>query len=165
MTAIFQNYCGSGRIRTSDPVSRIPVFKTGAFNHSATLPMFYSYYILSLFESFVAFLKILSCTYTMTKNPFLNALSATLYIAVVSLLMFYGSKMANGEDTALAPIGMISLLTLSVAIMGFLFFYQPFQMYFAGDKKEALSLFLKTLVIFACITAIIFLTLLFGGLK
>ena len=101
----------------------------------------------------------------MTKNPFLNALSATLYIAVVSLLMFYGSKMANGEDTALAPIGMISLLTLSVAIMGFLFFYQPFQMYFAGDKKEALSLFLKTLVIFACITAIIFLTLLFGGLK
>ena len=29
---------GSGGIRTHDTVARMPVFKTGAFNHSATLP-------------------------------------------------------------------------------------------------------------------------------
>jgi hypothetical protein len=31
-------FCGSGRIRTSDRVSPIPLFESGAFNHSATLP-------------------------------------------------------------------------------------------------------------------------------
>ena len=30
---------GEGGIRTPDTVSRIPVFKTGAFNHSATSPI------------------------------------------------------------------------------------------------------------------------------
>ena len=29
---------GRGGIRTHETVSRLPVFKTGAFNHSATLP-------------------------------------------------------------------------------------------------------------------------------
>ncbi len=32
--------CGSGRIRTFDTVSGMTVFKTVAFNHSATLPFF-----------------------------------------------------------------------------------------------------------------------------
>ena len=32
-------FCGGGRIRTSDAVSHIPVFETGAFDHSATPPM------------------------------------------------------------------------------------------------------------------------------
>jgi len=100
----------------------------------------------------------------MTKNPFLNALSATLYIALVSLGMYYGPKIVDGKDTALVPIAMISLFTLSAAIMGFIFFYQPFQMYFAGEKKNALKLFLETLVIFACFTALIFSLLFFGVL-
>ena len=34
---------GSGRIRTADTISRMPVFETGAFNHSATLPCFELY--------------------------------------------------------------------------------------------------------------------------
>ncbi len=32
--------CGSERIRTSDTLSGTTVFKTVAFNHSATLPVF-----------------------------------------------------------------------------------------------------------------------------
>lgn len=30
--------CGGGEIRTHGPLSQSPVFKTGAFNHSATPP-------------------------------------------------------------------------------------------------------------------------------
>jgi hypothetical protein len=30
--------CGEGEIRTLDPVSQMPVFETGAFDHSATSP-------------------------------------------------------------------------------------------------------------------------------
>ena len=32
--------CGEGGIRTLDTVARMPVFKTGAFNHSATSPVY-----------------------------------------------------------------------------------------------------------------------------
>ena len=104
----------------------------------------------------ITFLKILGYINTMTKNPFINALSALLYIIAVASSMYYGSRIASGPDTVFAPIAMISLLTFSVATMGFLFFYQPFQLYFAGEKKNALNLFLKTLVIFGCFTAFIF---------
>src|ERR1035438_4712352 len=34
---------GEGGIRTPGTVSRTPVFKTGAFNHSATSPSYYSF--------------------------------------------------------------------------------------------------------------------------
>ncbi len=34
----FIAYSGSGEIRTHGPLTRTPVFKTGAFDHSATLP-------------------------------------------------------------------------------------------------------------------------------
>lgn len=32
--------CGRGGVRTLDRVSPMPVFETGAFNHSATLPKY-----------------------------------------------------------------------------------------------------------------------------
>ena len=38
MLLIFVFVCGGERIRTSGAVSRTPVFKTGAFIHSATPP-------------------------------------------------------------------------------------------------------------------------------
>ena len=31
--------CGRGEIRTLEPIAQFPVFKTGAFDHSATLPV------------------------------------------------------------------------------------------------------------------------------
>ena len=99
----------------------------------------------------------------MTKNPFINALAAALYIIIVALFMFYSShsQLANQPDTIVAPIAMISLLTLSVAMMAYLFFYQPFQLYFNGEKKRALDLFLQTIAIFAVITILIITSLLF----
>ena len=36
--ANFLNHCGEGEIRTPDGVSPMPVFETGAFDHSATSP-------------------------------------------------------------------------------------------------------------------------------
>lgn len=97
----------------------------------------------------------------MTKNPFINALMATLYIAIVASIMFYGShsQLANQPDTIIAPIAMISLLTLSVAMMAYLFFYQPFQLYFNGEKKRGLDLFLQTVAAFAGITVLVIVSL------
>lgn len=99
----------------------------------------------------------------MTKNPLLNALSATLYIVFVTTVLTLGEKLVGPKDTFLAPIAMISLFTLSAAVMGFVFLYQPGVLYFDGKKKEGVSLFLKTLGTFGILT-IISLALLFSGI-
>jgi hypothetical protein len=100
----------------------------------------------------------------MSKNPIVNALSASAYIIlVVSVMTFVTQPLKNKPDTFFAPITVLFVLTLSVAIMAFLFFYQPLQLFIEGKKKEAVNLFVKTVGIFAAITAIT-LILLFSGI-
>lgn len=98
----------------------------------------------------------------MTKNPFINALAAVVYIGIVASVMFYGTKHTNPINSVIAPLAMISLFTLSAAVMGYLFLFQPLQLYLDGKKKEAVNLFLKTVVVFAGITTLI-LILFFSG--
>lgn len=100
----------------------------------------------------------------MSKNPLINALSALAYIIVISLVMYFGTRLMVGrQDNFLAPIAMLSLFTLSAAIMAYLFCYQPLQLYFDNQKKSAVDLFLKTVLIFGGLT-IIALTILFSGI-
>ncbi len=99
----------------------------------------------------------------MTKNPFVNAFAAVLYIALVASVMFWGPKENGPEDTVLIPIALISLFTLSAAMMGYIFLFQPLQLYLDGAKKEAISLFLRTLAVFAGITVVL-LCILFSGI-
>ncbi len=87
----------------------------------------------------------------MTKNPILNALSASAYISVIAFLAIYAPHVDNVKSI-LIPMLMLSLFTLSAAVMAFLFFYQPFQLYFSGEKKKALHLFLQTIGAFALLT-------------
>ncbi len=100
----------------------------------------------------------------MTKNPIINSLLATGYITLVSLVMNYATKQPNkGPESFLAPVAFISMFTLSAAMMGLIFGYQPFKLYFDGKKKEAINLLFKTIVTFA-ITTIILLGLILGGI-
>jgi putative hemolysin len=98
----------------------------------------------------------------MTRNPILNALAALIYISLVATIMFYGSKLFGPVNSFIAPIALISLFTLSAAVMGYVFFFQPAQLYFDGNKKEGINLFLQTVAAFGVITLIIF-ALLFSG--
>lgn len=92
----------------------------------------------------------------MTRSPYLNALCAGLYIVFVVLLITYGPAFVREKpDTILAPMALLSLLVLSVAFMGYTFFFQPILMYMEGHKREAAELFTKTLVTFAVITGIV----------
>lgn len=100
----------------------------------------------------------------MTKNPFVNALGASAYIAIVGFVMStITHTQRNKPDTFMAPITVMSVLTLSVAVMAFIFFYQPIQLFISGKKKEGLKLFTQTVGIFGAMTAIV-LILLFLGL-
>jgi hypothetical protein len=39
--------------------------------------------------------------------------------------------------------------------MGYLFFYQPVQLFIEGKKKQAVNLFIQTVGVFAVITAVV----------
>ncbi|MEK7156485.1 MAG: hypothetical protein AAB790_01610 [Patescibacteria group bacterium] len=98
----------------------------------------------------------------MSKNPYINALLASLYIIAVSSILFFGQRITGPtEDTVFAPIAMLSLLVLSAATMAFLFFYQPLQRLVAGDVAGAASLSLKTIGAFALITLAFLFTMIF----
>lgn len=99
----------------------------------------------------------------MTKNPLVNAIGSFVYIVLgVTIMTFLTQPLRDKPDTFFAPVVFLSLLTLSVAVMAFLFFYQPLMYFIEGKKKEAVSLFIKTVGIFAFLTAVA-LTLLFIG--
>lgn len=101
----------------------------------------------------------------MAKNALTNALAALVYIVIVSSAMFYGMDHAGpAEDSIIAPIAMISLFTLSAAVMGYVFLSQPLQLYLDDKKKEAVDLFLRTVAIFAGLTVII-LIVFFSGVR
>lgn len=100
----------------------------------------------------------------MSKNPLINALGASGYIVlVVTIMTFVSQTQKNKPDTFFAPITFLSLLTLSVVVMTYLFFYQPLQLFIEGKKKQAVNLFVQTVGIFAALTVVV-LILLFSGL-
>lgn len=92
----------------------------------------------------------------MTKKPLLNALCASVYIGLVVLLMNLASGIGSSTNEFIAGSMMLSLFTLSVAVMGYIFFYEPFKMYTNGKKKEAVKFFLQTMGIFGGITILMF---------
>lgn len=98
----------------------------------------------------------------MTKNPFINAVTGTLYIMLVASLMFFGTEHSRPGNSVIVPIAVLSLFSLSALLMGYFFLYQPIQLYLDGKKKEATKLFGHTILVFAVITAGIFALLLSG---
>ncbi len=98
----------------------------------------------------------------MSKSPVLNAFASSLYIIFIASVMNWGTKMVSHPNSFLAPIAVISLFTLSAAVMGYLFCYTPATLYFDGKKKQAVKLFLQTVVVFGLLTAVA-LALLFSG--
>lgn len=100
----------------------------------------------------------------MSKNPLINSVAASIYIIlVVTVMNFVTKPLRNKPDTFFAPVTVLFVLTLSVSVMAFLFFYQPLLLFIEGKKKEAVNLFVKTVGIFAVITMVV-LILLFSGL-
>ncbi len=100
----------------------------------------------------------------MKNKPVLYALGASAYIVLGTTVMnFVSESLKDKPDTFFAPVVFLSILTLSVAVMAFLFFYQPILLLIDGKKKEAIKFFAKTVGVFAVITSIS-LILLFSGL-
>lgn len=89
----------------------------------------------------------------MTKNPVYNALAAITYIVTLVLAVNAVSDFETNTFplSLITPILFLSLFTLSAAVMGYLFCYQPLRLYLDGKKEKAVKLFLQTVGIFAII--------------
>jgi heme O synthase-like polyprenyltransferase len=70
--------------------------------------------------------------------------------------------MISRSNSPVAAIAVISLFTLSAAVMGYIFCYQPAQLYFDNKKKQAIKLFIQTVIAFAVMTSLVFILLFFG---
>lgn len=93
-------------------------------------------------------------------HPLMNALGAGIYILLI-VGVIYTLQSPNTPDNILAPIFLLSMLTLSAAVMAFIFFYQPFKLYFDNRRKEALAYFMKTVGYFAALVLVSFFALLY----
>lgn len=96
----------------------------------------------------------------MTTNPYVNALAAVAYVAIVAIGVNYSAQFTPTGPFVLVPIAMLSLLVLSVVVMATCFFYRPIQLFLEGEKAAATTLFIKTVATFALITAVILASLL-----
>jgi membrane protease YdiL (CAAX protease family) len=94
-------------------------------------------------------------------NPFTNALAVVVYILVVVGIITALQSPNTPDKGILAPLFLLSLFTLSAAVMAFLFFYQPFKLYFDNHRKEAVMYFMKTVGYLAVVVLIFFSSLLY----
>ena len=94
----------------------------------------------------------------MIKKSVYNALCAFSYISAIVLLADYMSKAVPHDPPILTPIGVLSLFVFSAAIMGYLFVLGPLELLMAGQRNEAVKYFFTTVISFACIAAVMLVT-------
>lgn len=98
----------------------------------------------------------------MTRNPFINAAAAAVYIAGVVSLLYFGIPMLGIEEgpdqspPLLFFVSLLSLFVLSVLAMCVSFLLQPFVIAFGGSPREGAKLLLATGGAFAAIVAALF---------
>lgn len=98
----------------------------------------------------------------MNKKSVYNALLAAGYIIlVISFMQWIGHTPHPQQDSFFAPFAMVSLLTLSVAVMAYLFFYQPVLLLIENKRPEAVKVFFGTVGIFTVFVAAFFALALF----
>lgn len=103
----------------------------------------------------------------MKTNPFYNAILALAYIvAIVSGLSLAPHALGLQQQSILYPMAALALLVLSVALMAYLFFYQPVALLLDGHREKAVKFFLQTVGAFAIGTLVILLvTVIVNGMN
>lgn len=96
------------------------------------------------------------------KYACINSLLTALYIGLISWFLFYVPsyfELNDKPDTVFAPIMMLMLFVFSAAITASLVLGRPILWYLDGKKKEAISLFIHTLIVFFFIMLLAFILL------
>lgn len=87
----------------------------------------------------------------------LSAAGVIAYTTAIGSFMFNAHGAFTGPDTVLAPISMLTLLVLSVGVVGSLIFVRPVLIYLDGKRVEAVKLLIATLSWLGVFTAVLLL--------
>ncbi len=75
---------------------------------------------------------------------FIQALGVTLYCLLVGVLFWKGNEIFGKPDRYVGPVTFLLLFIASAMICALMVFYQPYILFFAGKKKEALETVVNT---------------------
>lgn len=78
------------------------------------------------------------------KLGFLQALGVTAYCSLVGMFFWKGNEIFGKVDNYFGPVTFLLLFAVSVLACALLVFYQPYKLFFAGKKKEAVDVVLFT---------------------
>jgi len=73
-----------------------------------------------------------------------QAFSLTLYCSLVGILFWKGSEIFGKSPNYFGPVAFLLLFSLSALICGLIVFYEPYKLFFANRKKEAIDLVVYT---------------------
>lgn len=73
----------------------------------------------------------------MRMRPPIRALAAFGYILLVALVISSVPQYLPEPQPLFAITAFLTLFTFSAAVMGYLFFWQPLELFLAGEKKAA----------------------------
>jgi hypothetical protein len=98
------------------------------------------------------------------EGALIDAVLAAIYIGFVAWFMFYvgNSRVFTNVSPMLGIMLMLSVFVFSATLVGALVLGRPIMWYLGGQKREAVSLFVYTLVVFFIITVILFAVALFA---
>jgi hypothetical protein len=80
------------------------------------------------------------------KSSLRNSLGTTVYVAIVALIIYNAEKIFGTMKNIIGPIAFLLLFVTSAAITGFLVLGQPIILYLDNQKREAIKLFVYTVV-------------------
>jgi hypothetical protein len=75
---------------------------------------------------------------------FIQACGVTLYCGLVGILFWKGNEIFGSVPNYFGPVAFLLLFSVSALVCALLVFYQPYKLFFAGKKKEAIDLVLHT---------------------
>lgn len=92
------------------------------------------------------------------KYALLHAVGATVYISLIATFMANVNKIIGQkpENSIFGPMAFLLIIVISAAVMGLTIFARPIMWYLDGNKKEAISLVIWTIIYLFVIAVIDF---------
>lgn len=92
----------------------------------------------------------------LAKYALLNSIGVLIYTVAVATIMQNGDKIFGTMQRFWGPVAFLMLFVLSATIVGALVLGRPILFYLDGLKKEAVKLFIYTVVCLLALTMIVF---------
>lgn len=93
------------------------------------------------------------------KIGLLQAVGVTFYISLVSIVMNNAEKIFGKMNNVIGPVTFLTMFATSALVCGLLVFKKPYELFFDGKKKEAISV-----VVYTAVSLFVILLVLFGAM-